>query len=125
MSTRAKTLIGILGAAVVALAIGLGVAVATDGDGNDNDRYWASGDTPYYGIMHAAGEGDWQAMSEYMLEVLGEDGFREMQEHMTRDGCQWSTDDKDLDAFMHDMSYGMMYRAFNNGANPPTGSACW
>ena len=76
-------------------------------------------------MMGAMARDDWQTMQTYMRQVLGEDGYRTMQEHMRSDRCYWRTGNDDFDGFMHDMSYGMMYRAFNNGATPPPDTACW
>lgn len=121
MNSSAKLAIGILAAVALALGIGLTVVLATD----SSTSYWSSGNDPYYGMMGAMGHGDWQGMQRYMRQVLGEEGYQRMLEHMTSEGCDWSTGDDDLDRFMHDMSYGMMYRAFNNGATPPAGAGCW
>lgn len=128
MNTAAKVIIGVLAVAIVGLGIGLGVALAKGGDdGTRSGGYWNSngdGDA-YYRMMDAMGRGDWQAMQDDIRQFLGDDGYRQMQEHMRTDGCSWASGDDDMDGFMHDSMYGMMYRAFNNGATPVPGTGCW
>jgi hypothetical protein len=123
MTTSAKILIGGLGIAVAALAIGFGVLLAADM--KKHDDYWMSGGGPYGAMMRAAGDGDWQSMQAYMRQVLGDDDYQRMREQMNVGHCWWSSRDANLDDFMHDVGYGMMYRALNNGAAPPASQRCW
>lgn len=126
MNTSAKVAIGALSVIVAVLGIGLGVSLASDDGGGSSGGYWNSGNgDAYNGMMGAMGQGDWQGMQDYMRQSLGEDGYQQMQEHMTSDGCDWSEGDDDMDGWMHGMSYGMMYRMFNNGATPAPGTGCW
>ncbi len=144
MNTTAKVIIGVLGAAVVALAIGLGVALATGGDHNASDDgftsnsggyYGMMGGTGgydnmmgnsggYYGMMGAADRGDWQSMQTYMRQVMGDDLFNQMQQQV-KDGTCPSTGNTHLDDFMHGWMYSQMYQALENGATPPAGHTCW
>ena len=118
-----KLIIGGLAAAVVALAIGLVVVMASDKN-DDSSSYWnQSGSGPYYGMMSAMGNGNWDQVQAYMRQVLGDEGYQEMLDHMRNDGCDWSSGDPNIDDFMHDMMYGALYRALNNGATPTTN--CW
>ena len=117
-------IIGGLVAAVAALAIGLVVVMASGNHEDSMHSYWNRGGSgPYYGMMSAMGDGDWQEMQAYMRDVLGDEGYQEMLDHMRNDGCDWSSGDPNIDDFMHDMMYGAMYRALNDGATPPV--ECW
>ena len=124
MNTTAKAVIAVLAIAVVGLGIGLGVALASgDDDNGSSGSYWNAGSgDPYYGMMGAMGQGNWQGMQDCMRQVLGDDGYQRMLDHMRTDGCSWTYGDDDIDGWMHDMMYGMMYRMMNNGAAPSPGT---
>ena len=130
MNTTAKVIIGVLGAAVVALVIGLGVALATGGHHGDdngwmNGRNGMMGNTGgYFGMIDAMNRGDWQSMQTYMRQVMGDDLFHQMQEQVQDGNCP-STGNPQLDQFMHGWVYNQMYRALENGAAPPAGHTCW
>lgn len=143
MNTTTRGLIGVLAIGVIALGIGFGVAKATDSNGSSqtlaptpsaSSNYWSSGNgDPYYGMMGAMGQGNWQAMQGYMRQILGDQGYQQMLDHMRADGCDWSYGNGNTDAYWHDMMYGMMYRMYNNGATPSgpspspgaPGYSCW
>lgn len=124
MNNNIKVIVATLTLAVVGLSIGLGVALANGGD-DESGMYWRHHSGGYYGMMNAMGRGDWAGMRDYMRTVLGDEGYQQMSQHMKTDVCGWTAASNDPTGFMHDMSYGMMYRAFNDGASPPPASGCW
>lgn len=108
MLVRSQILIGALAATAAALAIALGVTLASADDDNDHVAMMM-GQPGYPGMMGAMGSMDSAAMLQHMKEVLGEDAFNRMQQHI-RD--HWSgaamMDDTELDQMMHTMMDGML-----------------
>jgi hypothetical protein len=81
------------------------------GDDDDGGEFHGGmmGGSGYAGMMGAMGRGDSDAMLERMREVLGEDGFKRMQEHFAehrRGGAMSGA--ADVDEMMHRMMDGMM-----------------
>ena len=110
MNTRTTIAIGGLVAAVVAFGVGLGVVFATDDEAGDGSM----------GMMDAMGDMDSGTFVEYMRDVLGEDGFGRMLDHMRehRDGGPM-TGDPTIDDMMHRMMDGMMeHMPADNGVMP-------
>ncbi len=107
MITPTRVLIGILAVAVVGLAIALGVALATDDDGPSDDMM--NQGQGFAGMMSAMGSVDSDAMLDHMKEVLGEDGFNRMLQHLQdhRAGASMSGM-TEVDQMMHTMMDGMM-----------------
>lgn len=106
MITPTRATIGVLAVAVVGLGIALGVALATD-DGSDDHRMDRGQGFP--GMMSAMAERDSDAMLEHMKEILGDDGFKRMQQHFQdhRSGASM-TGMTDIDQMMHTMMDGIM-----------------
>lgn len=124
MNTQAKVIVAVLIAAVVGLGITVGVMAAGDNDGGGHmGRQMDSGDG-YGGMMSAMGEGDSEAMLKHMREVLGEEGYQRMQDHLRdhRDGGPM-TGNTGIDGMMHQMMDGMMQRMPMDRGNmmPSTG----
>ena len=105
---RTQIAIGALAAIAAALAVALGVTLANADDGNDHVAMMM-GQPGYSGMMGAVGSMNSEAMLQHMKEVLGEDAFNRMQQHL-RD--HWSggamMDDAQVDQMMHGMMDGMM-----------------
>ena len=112
MKTRTTIAIGGLLAVVVGLGVALGVVLATDdaegsnGTGHRMDSYRGDGSM---GMMDAMGDMDSGAFVEQMRDVLGEDGFGRMLDHMRqhRDGGPM-TGDPAANDMTHRMMDGMM-----------------
>ena len=121
MNARTTIAIGGLLAVVVGLGVALGVVLATD-DANDAGSVghrMAAGDGSM-GMMVAMGGMDSGTFVEYMRDVLGEDGFGRMLDHMRehRDGGPM-TGDPTIDDMMHRMMDGMMeHMPADNGVMP-------
>ena len=110
MKTRTTIAIGGLLAVVVGLGVALGVVLATD-DANDagsGGHRMAAGDG-FMGMMDAMGDMDSGPFVEYMRDVLGEDGFGRMLDHLRehQDGGLM-TGGQAADDMMHWMMDGMM-----------------
>lgn len=106
MSRYAIATIAVLVVATVALAVTLGIVLATDDDGSAGNHPMGDG---YAGMMGAMAAMDSDAMLERMREVLGEEGFQAMLEHMQEH--QAGTDGPmapGVDGMMHQMMDGMM-----------------
>ena len=96
MNTRTTIAIGGLLVASVAFGVGLGVVFATDDEAGDGSM----------GMMDAMGDMDSGAFVEQMRDVLGEDGFGRMLDHMREHGAGGPmTGDPTIDDMMMD---GMM-----------------
>jgi hypothetical protein len=106
MLARCQLLIGVLGASTADLAIALGITLA-NAVGDDHAGRMKSQDG-YTGMMGAMGAMDSSAMLQHMREVLGEDGFNRMQEHLQAHRSGALTGDTHLDQMMHTMMDGMM-----------------
>jgi hypothetical protein len=120
MITPARAIIGVLAIAVVGLGTALGIALASDEDGSDDQAMDGQGMT---GMMSAMASMDSDAMLAHMKEVLGEDGFRRMQEHFqNHDSSMPMTGMTDVDTMMHAMMDGMMAEmpADSNNILPPS-----
>ena len=121
MNTRTTIAIGGLLAAVVAFAVALGVVFATDdANGAGGIRHGMAASDGSMGMMDAMGDMDSGPFVEYMRDVLGEDGFGRMLDHMRehRDGGPM-TGDPTIDDMMHRMMDGMMeHMPADNGVMP-------
>ena len=106
MITLTRAIIGVLGVAVVGLGIALGVALARDNRSDDHRMDRVQGAA---GMMSAMADRDSDAMLEHMKEVLGDDGFKRMQQHFQdhRSGASM-TGMTDIDQMMHTMMDGIM-----------------
>ena len=99
MSASRTIAIGGLLVAVVAFGVGLGVVFATDDEAGDGSM----------GMMDAMGDMDSSAFAEHMRDVLGEDGFGRMLDHMREHRAGGPmTGDPTIDDMTHRMMYGMM-----------------
>jgi hypothetical protein len=107
MPRLAVAAISVLGVSTVALAVALAVVLATDDDGADDDVH-AMGNG-YAGMMGAMAMMDSDAMLERMREVLGEDGYEAMLQHMQdhRDGSAGAMG-PGADGMMHQLMDGML-----------------
>lgn len=97
MTTLTRAIIGVLGVSVVGLGIGLGVALANE-DGSDDDMM--NDGQGSAGMMSAMASMD-SEMLAHMKEVLGEDGFNRMQDHL-RGGTPMAGM-TEIDEMMHGM----------------------
>lgn len=106
MSNATRAIIGVLVVVVIGLAVALGFAFAMDDD--DDDDHMGNG-TGFAGMMGAMGAMDSGAMLSHMRGVLGEDGFKKMQEHLRSHQAGGSmTGMPEIDQMMHRMMDGMM-----------------
>jgi hypothetical protein len=107
MTTRVKAIIGVLSAAVIVLTVALGFVLM---DGHDDEHMGRSNDG-YHGMMQAMGNMNTDQMLSMMRSILGEEGFKAMQQHMAehRNGMQ-SMYDGTPGGMMHQMMDGMMQR---------------
>ena len=110
MKTRTTIAIGGLLAVVVGLGVALGVVLATD-DANDAGSVahrMAAGDGSL-GMMVAMGDMDTDGFVDHMRDVLGEDGFGRMLDHLRehQDGGLM-TGGQAADDMMHRMMDGVM-----------------
>ncbi len=81
MNTQARVGIGILVAVVAALVVTLGVVLASNGGSN-------GGNGGNFGMM---GNRDWAGMQEYMRDMMGDDAYEGMLNHMSQQGSSgWS-----------------------------------
>lgn len=106
MFARSQLVIGALAATTAALTITLGITLA-NADGDDHAGMMKS-QGGYAGMMGAMGAMDSSAMLQHMREVLGEDGFNRLQEHLAAHRSGALTGDTDLDQMMHTMMDRMM-----------------
>jgi hypothetical protein len=108
MITPARAIIAILAVAVAGLGTALGIVLATDDDDAATGRMAAQG-RGVAGMMSAMAAMDSGAMLVHMKEVLGEDGFQQMQQHFRdhRSGAPM-TGLTGIDQMMHAMMDGMM-----------------
>ena len=106
MSRISIAVISILAVSTVGLAVALGVVLASDDDGRDNDHRMAAG---YAGMMGAMEMMDSEAMLERMREILGEERYAAVLEHMQahRNGTA-EAHPSGVDGMMHEMMDGMM-----------------
>lgn len=106
MSRSAIAVITILGLTTVGLAIALGVVLATDDDGGGGSHPMGYG---YAGMMGAMATGDSEGMLERMSEVLGEEGYQAMLDHMQEHQAGTAGPmTPGVDGMMHEMMDGMM-----------------
>ncbi|TAK75794.1 MAG: hypothetical protein EPO16_08400 [Dehalococcoidia bacterium] len=107
MDTRARAIVGVLGATVIVLAVALVVVIARDDDGSTAMHGGTT--TPSMGMMRAMGNMDSDAMLTHMRDVLGNDGYQRMLKHMQghRAGGPMAGDPA-IDGMMHQMMDGMM-----------------
>ena len=124
MNTQARLIVGVVGAIAVALGVTLGIVIAMD---DDDDMMSGSGShmdggDHFQGMMGAMGSMDSDDMLGHMRNVLGEDRYERMLDHMAdhRDGGPM-TDDAGMDQMMHQMMDGMMQHmpADANNLMPP------
>ncbi len=96
----------VLGVAVAGLALALGIALARDNDDSPSMRPGMNG---YAGMMGAMAMMDTETMLERMREVLGDDGYQAMLDHMQahRNGTAGDTL-PGVDGMMHRLMDGMM-----------------
>lgn len=111
MDQRAKVLIGTLLIVIAVMAVGL-VAAAADGSGNSAmGGMRMNGADPYVGMMQAMGGMNSDAMLTHMRDVLGEDGYRRMQDHWRNHRASGPmTGNPATDEMMHQMMDSMMQR---------------
>jgi len=102
----ATAAIAVLGIATIGLAVALGVVLAANDNDDDSNHSMGAG---YPGMMRAIGTMDASAMLERMREVLGDEGYQAMLDHMQdhRDGTAGATP-PGIDGMMHQMMDGMM-----------------
>ncbi|MGD9933418.1 MAG: hypothetical protein AB7T37_06840 [Dehalococcoidia bacterium] len=96
----------VLGIAVAGLALALGIALARDSDDSVTMRPGMNG---YAGMMGALAMMDTDTMLQRMREVLGDDGYQAMLDHMQahRNGTA-SEAVPGVDGMMHRLMDGMM-----------------
>lgn len=109
MTAQTRIFVGGLLVAVVALGVVLGVVLATD-DGNGSSMPHAMDqDDSFMGMMAAMGTMDSDAMLQHMRDVLGEDGYQRMLDHLAKHQAGGPmTGDAEVDDMMHQMMDGMM-----------------
>lgn len=127
MDRRAWSVIGGLTVTVVVLSIALTVVITRDGaaDQSGTAGTIAMAGMPmgggHMGMMQAMARMDSDGMLERMREVLGENGYQRMLEHMTehRQGGPMASH-PDIDEMMHRMLDGMfeLMPADRNGVMP-------
>ena len=103
---RVLVLVGGLTLAVVGLAVALGVVMVSDHD-NRMDGSMAGG-SGYAGMMGAMGTMDSGAMLQHMKEVLGDDAYARMLQHMQDHKSGAMPAMGSVDQMMHSMMDGMM-----------------
>ena len=100
-----------LAVVAIGLAISLGVVVARDDDDNSGSMGMGTGPSgdSFMDVMMSMGAQDSDAMLAHMEEILGEEGFGRMMQHLQnhREGGPM-TGDVEVDAMMHQMMDGMM-----------------
>lgn len=112
MTRRITPLVAVLGASTLGLAVALTAVLATAGD-DDNNRsngIMMTADMPgYAGMMGAMGSGDSDQMLERMREVLSDEHYAAMMQHLQdhRSGNPMPSN-AGLDGMMHTMMDGMM-----------------
>lgn len=114
MDRRARAIIAVLSAVIVALAVALFFVAANAGDDDGMADHGAMGNS-YMGMMQAMGNMDSDAMLGHMHEVLGQDGYQRMLQHFQdhRNGRSTSGGSA-VDAMMHQMMDGMMQQMPDN-----------
>ena len=112
MNTRTTIAVGGLLAVVVAFGVGLGVVFATDDEAGDGST----------GMMEAMGDMDSGTCVEHMRDVLGEDGFGRMLDHLRehQDGGLM-TGGQAAGDMMHEMDSMMEDMPADEGAVMPGG----
>lgn len=111
MDQRAKVIIGTLVVVSALLAVGLGVALTRPSTNGAAARMPMSMNDPYVGMMQSMGNMNSDAMLTHMREVLGEDGYRRMQEHWrTHRAGGTMTGNPGVDEMMHQMMDSMLQR---------------
>lgn len=103
VEARTRLVVGALGVIIVALAVGLGLAVAMGDDG-----HMMPGGSGYPGMMRAMGMMDRDGMLQHMKEVLGDDGYARMLQHMQDHRGGAMSSNAQMDQTMHMMMDGMM-----------------
>lgn len=117
MTSQAKLVVATMGIGFVVLTIALFVSMAS-GDGHHNDQ----GDG-YMDMMGAMGDMDSADMLAHMREVMGDEAFAKMEQHMTDHRLMPMTGNEDMDAMMHQMMDGMMdhMKGGETGSSGPHG----
>ena len=110
MNTRTTIAIGGLLAAVVAFAVALGVVFATDdANGAGGIRHGMAASDGSMGMMDGMADMHSGTFVEHMRDVLGEDGFARMLDHMREHRAGGPmTGDPTVDDMTHGMMDGMM-----------------
>ena len=122
MASNTRIVIGALVVAVIGLGVVLGLVMAMDDDMSNSSMMGAG--SGYAGMMQAMGGMNSDAMLARMREVLGEDGYARMQEHMQQhQSGQGMMGDPSLDGMMHQMMDGMMSQMGLTGSISPTTTA--
>lgn len=117
MNRQAQLIIG----ALLAVVVGLGVTVGVLAAGDDNSPTSTSMDAgdAYMGMMGAIADTGSGVMVDHMREVLGEEGYQRMLDHVAahREGGTM-TDDAGMDQMMTD---GVMQKmpADSGNVTPP------
>lgn len=104
MTSQTKAIMTVLAGGVVILAILFAVAAvdAWGGDMHNDD-----GDS-YMGMMGAMGEMDSGDMMTHMRDMMDDETFAQMQEHMATHESMPMTSGMSTDGMMHQMMDGMM-----------------
>lgn len=104
MTRQAKTVIALLAGGVVVLAV-LFAVVAVDAWGGD--MHDDSSDS-YMGMMGAMGDMDSGDMMTHMRDMMDDETFAQMQEHMADHESMPMPSGMSTDGMMHQMMDGMM-----------------
>ena len=104
MTSQAKAIVAILAGGVVVLAVLFAVAAVDAWGGNMHDD---DNDT-YMGLMGSMGDMDSGDMMTHMREMMDDETFSQMQEHMADHDSMPMTSGMSTDGMMHQMMDGMM-----------------
>lgn len=112
MTRKATALVAVLGASTLGLAVALTAVLATDDDDSTDHSSGMMMTTDmagYAGMMGAMGSGDSAQMLERMKEMLSDEDYATMMQHIEdhRSGKPMPTNPA-LDGMMHSMMDGMM-----------------
>lgn len=101
-----------LGAAIgLAAAVALVAAIVWAADGDDGDWFAGQGmsrNDHVAGMMGSMADMDNERMLEHMQQVLGDEAYVQMLEHMTDHRSTPMMGGESIDAMMHQMMDGMM-----------------
>lgn len=106
MTRNVRLIIGTLIVAIIALAVALGMSLANRDDMNSNGNMMSG--SGYSGMMHAVGAMNGTDMLARMREVLGDEAFAQMQEHIAQHQSGQGMMGTNVDGMMHQMMDGMM-----------------